>query len=84
MSQAETEANWRRMLSEADAGKRASDEKGPRGFRRVFVHTKDHSENYADVSRSRMIQQVETFQEADRSSPGYPSAASVLRLRPRG
>ena len=55
---------WQQMKAEADRGERASDEEGPRGFLRLYVHTKDAGEKYADVSQGRRYEMQETQKKA--------------------
>ena len=59
----EPEANWLVFINEAAAGKRRTDQEGPRGFQRVFAKTTDQGEDYEDVSKSRALQRVETIKK---------------------
>ncbi|CAE7443624.1 unnamed protein product [Symbiodinium sp. KB8] len=60
----ESKAMWEQMKAEAARGERASDERGPRGFLRLYVHTKDVGERYADVSQGRRYEMQETLKKA--------------------
>ena len=63
LTREQAEANWLVFIDEAAAGKRRTDQEGPRGFQRVFVKTTDQGEDYEDVSKSRALQRVETIKK---------------------
>ena len=77
LSRQEANQLWKTYLAEAERGDRATDEDGPRGYKRVWVKTKDQGEKYSDLSKAR---RYESQEQMRRVSEAQAEARRALVL----